>query len=71
VVAGDGLFSDFLEILDSFGCRWYSGIREDVGKCSWFITHHEEEWGCVSRIMLSVVMDEFGDGEMFNPIFRV
>jgi hypothetical protein len=71
MVAGDGFFSNFLESLDSFGCSWYSGIWEDMGECSWFISHHEEEWGCISGIVLSMVMDEFSDWEVFNPIFGV
>jgi hypothetical protein len=71
MVTGDGFFSDFLEVLDSFGCGWYCGVWEDMRECLRFISHHEEEWGCVSGIMLSMVMNEFSDWEVFNPIFGV
>jgi hypothetical protein len=35
-----------------------------------FISHHEEEWGGVARIMLSMVVDEFCHRKVFDPIER-
>jgi hypothetical protein len=37
---------------------------------SGFIFHHEEEWGGVTRIMFSMIMDKFCHGKVFDPIKR-
>jgi hypothetical protein len=42
-----------------------------MGKQSWVIAHHKVEWGGITGVMLSVVMDKFCEGKMFYPCFRV
>jgi hypothetical protein len=33
--------------------------------------HHEIEWGGITRVVFSVIMDTFCKGKMLNPCFRV
>jgi hypothetical protein len=40
-------------------------------KSTRLISHHQEERGGIAGIMFSMVVDEFGDGKMFYPFFRV
>ena len=40
---------------------------DDGGKCSGFISHHEEEWRLVGHGMRTVVVGEFGEGDVLSP----
>jgi hypothetical protein len=40
MVTRDGFFSYLLKLLDLFFCCGYGGVREDVRKGAWFISHH-------------------------------
>jgi hypothetical protein len=35
------------------------------------VSHHQEERGGIAGIVFTMVMDEFSDGKMFYPFFRV
>ena len=47
------------------------GLRDDGGKCTGFISHHEEEWGLVGYGVRAVIMGEFGEGDVLGPRSRV
>jgi hypothetical protein len=35
------------------------------------VPHHEVEWRGIAGVVFSVVMDEFCEGKVFDPCFRV
>ena len=43
------------------------GFRDDGGKCTGFISHHEEEWRLVGYRVRAVIMSEFSEGNMLSP----
>ena len=46
-------------------------LGDDGGKCSGFISHHEEEWRLVGYGMRTVIVGEFGEGDVLSPGSRV
>ena len=46
-------------------------FRDDGGKCTGFISHHEEEWRLISYRMRTVIVGEFGEGDVLGPRSRV
>jgi hypothetical protein len=69
-VTCNGFFSGLLEVSDMIFCGRDGGVGKDMRDTSRFISHHEEEWGGVAGVMLSVVMDELCHGKVFYPIKR-
>jgi hypothetical protein len=69
-VTCDGFFSCLLEISDSIFCGRDGGIGKNMRDTSRFISHHEEEWGGVTGIMFSVVVNEFCHRKVLDPIER-
>jgi hypothetical protein len=69
-VTCDGFFSGLLEVSDLIFCGRNSGVRENMRDAPRFISHHEEEWGGIAGIMLSVVVDEFCHRKVLDPIER-
>ena len=43
------------------------GFRDDGGKCTGFISHHEEEWRLVGYRMRAVIVGEFSEGNVLSP----
>ena len=44
---------------------------DDGGKCTGFISHHEEEWRLVGYGVRAVIMGEFSEGDVLSPGSRV
>ena len=40
---------------------------DDGGKCTGFISHHEEEWQLVGYGVRAVIVGEFCEGDMLSP----
>ena len=51
-------------------CREGS-LRDDGGKSTGFISHHEEEWRLVSYGVRAVIVGEFSKGDVLSPRSRV
>ena len=43
------------------------GFRDDGGKGSGFIPHHEEEWQLVGDGVRAMIMHEFSEGNVLCP----
>jgi hypothetical protein len=69
-VTCDGFFSGLLEVFDLIFCGGDGGVWENMRDASGFISHHEEEWGGIMGVVLSVVMDKFCHGKVLDPIKR-
>ena len=46
-------------------------LRDDGGKSTGFISHHEEEWQLVGYRVRAVVVGEFSKGDVLSPGSRV
>ena len=46
-------------------------FRDDGGKHTGFISHHEEEWRLVGYRVRAVIMGEFSEGDVLSPGSRV
>ena len=46
-------------------------FRDDGGKCTGFISHHEEEWRLVGYGVRAVIVGEFSEGDVLSPRSRV
>ena len=47
------------------------GSFDDAGDCLRFVPKHEVEWGLARGGVGAVVVDEFGQGNVVRPCFRV
>ena len=47
------------------------GFGNDGGKCTGFISHHEEEWRLVGYGVRAVIVGEFCEGDVLSPRSRV
>ena len=44
---------------------------DDGGKCTGFVSHHEEEWRLVGYRVRVVIVGEFSKGDVLSPRSRV
>ena len=47
--------------------RGEGSLRDDGGKSMGFVSHHEEEWRLVGYGVRTVVVGEFGEGNVLSP----
>jgi hypothetical protein len=69
-VTCDGFFSDLLEISNSIFCSRDGEVWENMRNALGFISHNEEEWRGIVRVMFSMIMDEFCHRKVLDPIER-
>ena len=46
---------------------WEGSFRDDGGKCTGFVSHHEEEWRLVGYRVRAVIVGKFSKGDVLSP----
>ena len=46
---------------------WEGSFGDDGGKCTGFVSHHEEEWRLVGYGVRAVIVGKFSEGDVFSP----